>query len=240
MRFPEPLSKGRLKRRYKRFLADVVLDDGREVIAHCPNTGAMLGCDRPGSRVWLSRSDRPGRKLSWTWELVESDAGALVGIHTGRTNSLVEEAILAGRIPRLDGYPEMRREVTMDAGRVDFVLRAPRRRPCVLEVKNVTAAVRAGVALFPDAVSARATRHLGLLAARAAMGERSVLMFCVQREDVSEVRPADEIDPAYGRALREARHRGVELMAWGCRVTTTGVRVDRRLRVRLPRSGPVV
>jgi len=227
-------------RRYKRFLADVVLDDGREVTAHCPNTGAMLGCDHPGARVWLSRADRPGRKLGWTWELVETAPGVVVGIHTGRTNDLVAEAILGGRIPRLAGYPAVRREVPVDAGRVDFVLEAPRRKPCFLEVKNVTAAVREGVALFPDAVSARATRHVEFLATEAARGHRAVLLYCVQRADVREVRPADHIDPVYGRALRVARAAGVELMAWGCGVTPRAVTVERRLRVRLPRAGAAV
>ena len=235
MRFPEPLSRGRLVRRYKRFLADVVLDDGRVVTAHCANTGAMLGCDRPGARVWLSRQDRPGRKLPWTWELVEAQPGILVGIHTGRTNDLVAEALRRGRIPRLAGYPAVRREVVIGEGRVDFLLSSPRRRDCVLEVKNVTAAVREGIALFPDAVSTRATRHLGLLADQAARGRRAVLLFCVQRRDVREVRPADEIDPAYGRAVREAKAAGVELMAWGCTVAPRGVALERRLRVRLPR-----
>jgi len=240
VRFQEPLSRGRLLRRYKRFLADVVLDDGSEVTAHCANTGAMLGCGRPGARVWLSRADRPGRKLGWTWELVEAEPGVVVGIHTGRTNDLVAEAILAGRIPRLAGYRTVRREVTVDAGRVDFVLESPRRKPCVLEVKNVTAAVRARVALFPDAVSTRATRHVRFLALEAARGRRAVLLYCVQREDVGEVRPADYIDPVYGRALREARAAGVELMAWGCSVTPAAVTLERRLRVRLPRPGPAV
>ena len=227
-------------RRYKRFLADVVLDDGREVTAHCPNTGAMLGCDQPGARVWLSRADRPGRKLDWTWELVRAAPGVVVGIHTGRTNDLVAEAILGGRIPRLAGYATVRREVPVDAGRVDFVLEGPRRKPCLLEVKNVTAAVREGVALFPDAVSARATRHVGFLAREAARGHRAVLLYCVQREDVNEVRPADHIDPVYGQALRAAGQAGVELMAWGCRVSPRAVTLDRRLRVRLPRTGPPV
>ena len=240
MRFQEPLLPGRLRRRYKRFLADVVLDDGREVTAHCPNTGAMLGCDRPGARVWLSPAGRPGRKLAWTWELVEAAPRVIVGIHTGRTNDLVAEALRAGSIPRLDRYPVVRREVPVEAGRVDFILQAPRRKDCVMEVKNVTAAVREGIALFPDAVSVRATRHLRFLATQAALGRRAVLFCCVQRSDVREVRPADHIDPAYGRALRQARAAGVELMAWGCRVTPRAVEIRHPLRVRLPHTADAV
>ena len=194
----------------------------------------MLGCDTPGARVWLSRTDRPGRKYPWTWELVEADGGVTVGIHTGRTNALVAEAIHAGTIPALSGYPVVRREVSAGATRVDFVLEAPRRRDCVLEVKNVTAGVGRGIALFPDAVSQRATRHVEFLAGQAGLGRRAVLLFCVQRADVREVRPADEIDPAYGRALRAARAAGVEVMAWGCDVSPRQVAVRRRLRVRMP------
>ncbi len=234
MKFPEPLSAGRLRRRYKRFLADVVLDDGREVTAHCPNTGAMLGCDTPGARVWLSFTDRPGRKYPWTWELVEAEGGVTVGIHTGRTNALVAEALAAGAIPSLAGYSVIRREVAAGATRVDFVLEAPRRRDCVLEVKNVTAGVGRGVALFPDAVSERATRHVEFLTEQASLGRRAVLLFCVQREDVREVRPADEIDPVYGRALRAARAAGVEVRAWGCRVSPGEIVLRHRLRVRMP------
>ena len=220
MQFPEPLIPGRLVRRYKRFLADVVLDDGDEVTVHCPNTGAMLGCRDPGSRVWLSRSDSPSRKTPYTWELVETSGGVLVGIHTGRTNGLVAEALATGVVRELGGYDDIQREVRVgDAGsRLDFRLDGGPGPPCYLEVKNVTAAVNDGVALFPDAVSTRASRHVQDLAALVGAGYRAALCFCVQREDVHEVRPADAIDPAYGKALRRAAAAGVEVMAYRCRV----------------------
>ncbi|MCP1676274.1 sugar fermentation stimulation protein A [Natronocella acetinitrilica] len=238
MQFEPPLIPATLIRRYKRFLADVHLDDGTALTAHCPNTGSMLGCQEPGARVWLSRSDRPSRKYPHTWELVESSPGVLVGIHTGRSNRLVEEALKTGMLAdRLGGFDRIRREVTLPGGgsRIDFVLEGPAGEPpCYLEVKNVTAAVEDGVALFPDAVSTRGTRHMRHLAELASQGARAALVFCVQRDDVAEVRPADAIDPAYGLALREAIAAGVEVCALGARVSPRRIALQRRLPVICP------
>lgn len=235
--FEPPLVEGRLERRYKRFLADVRLANGELVTAHCPNTGSMLGCDAPGSRVWLSRSEDPRRKLAWTWELVETGPGVVVGIHTGRSNRLVEEAIAAGVVAELAGYPRVRREVRYghERSRIDLLLEGhPARRECYVEVKNVTAAVHAGVALFPDAVTVRGAKHLRELAAVAAGGARAVLLFCVQRGDVAEVRPADAIDPEYGRTLRQVLAQGVEALAYGATPDPGGIRLSRRLPVVCP------
>lgn len=239
MRFPAPLVRGTLKRRYKRFLADVTLADGSEVTASCPNTGSMMGCAEPGSRVWLSMSDAPGRKYRHTWELVETpgrDGPVLVGINTGLPNRLVREAIEASVIPELAGYGEIRREVAFgdEGSRVDLMLSGADRPPCYVEVKNVTAAVDDGIALFPDAVSARGAKHLRELSRLAAQGIRAVQFYCVQRADVSEVRPADAIDPAYGRALREAMAAGVEVMAWRATVTPEQVELVERIPVVCP------
>jgi len=230
VKWPSPLAEGRLIRRYQRFLADVDLG-GSMVTAHCPNTGSMLGCADPGSRVWLSRAVNPARKLPWTWEIVEAD-GTLVGIHTGRANTLVREAIESSAIPELAGYKTLRAEVRYgrESSRADFLLSGGRRKPCYVEVKNVTAAVRRGVALFPDAVSERGTRHLREMMAMVRAGHRALLVFCVQRGDVTEVRPADEIDPEYGRTLRRAMESGVEVVALRARV---GVR-EIRLQVPIP------
>ncbi|HVC37805.1 MAG TPA: DNA/RNA nuclease SfsA [Gammaproteobacteria bacterium] len=221
MRFESSLVEVRLLRRYKRFLADMEFPDGRRLTVHCPNTGAMLGCDRPGSRAWLSLAANPARKYRWTWELVEAENGVLVGIHTGRSNGLVREAIGAGLIPGLKGYTEIRAEVAAAQGfRVDFLLSAHASRPdCYLEVKNVTAAVSGGIAVFPDAISERASRHLRELMVKAQHGQRAMLCFCVQRDDVQEVRPADVIDRVYGQTLREAMQRGVEVCACVARIT---------------------
>lgn len=234
MRFDETLREGRLIRRYKRFLADVDTADG-VVIAHCPNTGSMLGCAEPGMRVWLSAARNPARKLAWTWELVEVAPGRLVGVHTGRANGLVREAVDSGRIAGLAGYPKIRSEVRYGGhSRIDLLLEGEDRPPCYVEVKNVTAAVDGDVGYFPDAVSERGQRHLQALSAEVAAGRRAVMLFCVQRDDVREVRPADHIDPVYGRRLRAANAGGVELMAFGADVSPNEIVLSRRLTVCLP------
>lgn len=236
MRFDPPLISARLLRRYKRFLADVELEDGQRTTVHCPNTGGMLGCADPGMQVYLSRAGNPKRKYPHTWELVGALPGVWVGIHTGRTNALVREAIEAGVISELQGYGVLRAEVTLAEGfRVDFLLSGrPGHPECCLEVKNVTAAVQDGVALFPDAVSERASRHLRELMEQTAAGKRAMLCFCVQRDDVTEVRPADAIDPVYGATLRRALACGVEVVAYAARVSPEEVRLYRRVPVVLP------
>jgi sugar fermentation stimulation protein A len=208
-----PLVAGRLVVRRNRFVAEVVLDDGGSVLAHCPNTGSMLGCQTPGSRVWLSHADNPLRKLAWTWELVEA-GGALVGLHTGRANALVREAIVAGRVPALAGYPTLRGEVAYgENSRIDLLLEAAGRPPCYVEVKSVTAAADGGHGFFPDAVTARGAKHLREMANLVAQGRRAVLVFCVQRQGVRSVAPAEDIDPAYAQGLRAAVAAGVEVLA---------------------------
>lgn len=235
MKYSTPLIEATLERRYQRFLADVRLADGRSLTCHCPNTGSMLGCADPGLPVWLSRADNPKRKYAHTWEQVATAEGVRVGIHTGRTNALVAEALAGNWLPELADCPEVRAEVSVPGApmRADFRLNGPG-GACFLEVKNVTAAVEDGVALFPDAPSARGRRHLEVLAGIVADGGRAALVFCAQRGDVHEVRPADAIDPAYGRGLRAAREAGVEIYALGARVGDEGIAVDRRLPVVCP------
>jgi sugar fermentation stimulation protein A len=237
VKFARQLVEGRLIRRYKRFLADIQLP-GEVITAACPNTGSMMGCAEPGSRVWLSVHDKPTRKYRHTWEIVEI-AGAMpvmVGINTGLPNALVEEAIVAGAIEELKGYKVLRREVGYgeEGSRVDIVLESPRRKRCYVEVKNVTAAASRGIALFPDSVSERGARHLRELMRLKASGERPVQFYCVQREDVTEVRPADAIDPEYGRTLREALAAGVEVFAYRARVTPGEIRIEQRIPVVIP------
>lgn len=236
MRFASRLVEGRLIRRYKRFLADVQLA-GEVVTAACPNTGSMMGCAEPGSRVWLSEHDSATRKYRHTWELVEVSGSkpVLVGINTSKPNALVAEAIAEGAIPELAGYPNVRREVAYgeEGSRIDFVLEGER-GPCYVEVKNVTAAASKGVALFPDCVSERGSRHLRELMRLKAAGLRSVQLYCVQRGDVNEVRPADGIDHEYGRTLREAIAAGVEVLAYRARVTPEEIRIAKRIEVVCP------
>ena len=234
MDLPYPLHEGRLVRRHKRFFVDVDLIDGRRVTAHCPNTGSLLGCADPGLRVWLSETHGAGRKLPYRWDLVEVEGGTLVGVNTGLANRLVHEALAAGVIPELAGYDEVQGEVRFgtEGSRVDlFLSRANGWERCFVEVKNVTAAVSGGVALFPDAVTVRGTKHLRELMGVVAAGDRAVLCFCVQRGDAREVRPADAIDPVYGRTLREAIAAGVETIAYRAEVTLAAIRLRDRLPV---------
>tara|TARA_Y100000814_G_scaffold195558_1_gene143707 strand:- start:768 stop:1496 length:729 start_codon:yes stop_codon:yes gene_type:complete len=238
MKFEFPLIEAKLVRRYKRFLADVILSDGSETTVHCPNTGSMLGCNEPGSTVWLLPVENPTRKYPLGWELVEVNQSVLVGINTGRSNNLVAEALEHGLIGELRGFTSIRREVkiTGTRSRIDFLLSEHETEPdCYLEVKNVTASVDNGncCAFFPDAVSIRATRHVEELTERVEAGQRGALCFCVQRADVEYVVPADEIDPAYGKALRKAVEIGVEVYALGATVTSQSVTLERRLPVRL-------
>lgn len=235
MIFSNPLLPATLIRRYQRFLADVELPDRQTLTVHCPNTGSMLGCAEPGMPVWLSRSGNPKRKYTLTWELVDIGQGTLVGINTGLTNRLVEEAIVHKTFPSLAVYSRLYREVRYgrEGSRVDFVLEG-NGIPCYLEVKNVTAAVQEGIALFPDAVSHRASRHLRELMTMASQGLRAVLFFCVQRNDVREVRPADAIDTVYGATLREALACGVEVMAGAAEVTPQAIVLNRLVPVICP------
>lgn len=235
MNFPHPLQVATLEKRYKRFLADVVLDTGERVIAHCPNTGSMLGCAAPGSRVWLSLSNNPKRKLPYTWELVELADGHLACINTARPNALVAEAIAAGLIPDLQGYRTAKREVRYgEASRIDLWLtdHVTGRPNAWVEVKNVTLG-SAAQGRFPDAVTTRGQKHLRELMVKAEGGERAVLFFCVSHTGITSVRPADDIDPLYGQMLRQAAKSGVEVMAWRLRITPVGMTVDCPLPVLL-------
>jgi sugar fermentation stimulation protein A len=237
MRFDSPLLPARLIRRYKRFLADVEFDDGRITTVHTPNTGSMLGCQTPGSRVWLREVATPGRKYPLSWELVEVEGSTLVGLNTGLPPRLVQEAIENGLVTELQGYSRIRREVPYgrERSRIDLLLEAESATPpCYVEVKNVTAAVEAGVALFPDAISERASKHLRELMAVVDAGHRAAIFFVVQRDDASEVRPADEIDARYGATLREAQSAGVELLAYRARVSTEEIVLERRVPVVCP------
>lgn len=233
MQFPEPLIKGRLVRRYKRFLSDIELPDGGTVVAHCANPGSMLGLATPGMVAWLSTTNNPARKLKHSWELVESE-GALVGINTGRANALVAEALDAGRIEALSRYPSIRREVAYgDRSRVDFLLEDQTAGDCFLEVKSVTLKRQSGLAEFPDSRTVRGTKHLQELAKIAQEGRRAVLLFVVQRGDCAAVSVAADIDPAYAEAFERARAQGVEVLCYSCKVSPEAVALDAALPLAL-------
>lgn len=230
MRFPAPLIPAKLVKRYKRFLADVVMPDGSAITAHVANPGSMLGLMEPGARVWLSKSDSPSRKLPYSWELIEVDFGSgpeLVGVNTSHPNRLVAEALERGKIAELAGYPRTRREVRYgEASRVDFVLERDGRPSCFLEVKNVHMMRKPRRAEFPDSVTERGAKHLDELAREAVAGARSVLLFLVQIGSAESVALARDIDPAYGKAFDRARAAGVEAIALRCRISVDGIEVE--------------
>ncbi|WP_122847837.1 DNA/RNA nuclease SfsA [Pseudomonas viridiflava] len=233
MRFSPELEQGRLIVRYKRFLADIETESGELLTIHCPNTGSMLNCMMPGGRVWFSRSNDPKRKLPGTWEISETPQGRFACINTGRANTLVEEALRAGVITELNGFTALKREVAygQEKSRVDFRLEYPDGF-VYLEVKSVTLGFDgSAVAAFPDAVTQRGARHLRELAALARDGVRSVLLYCVNLTGIESVRPAQEIDPAYALALKDAMDAGVEVLAYGVQLDPQEVRIDRPLQV---------
>lgn len=230
--FDRPLLGGTLIRRYKRFLADIALDDGRELTVHCPNTGSMKNCAEVGSRVWVDLHQRPGRKLPGTWELVETAPGQLACVHSVKANAVITAALSEGLITPLVGYPVIRREVTLvpGASRFDFLL-SNTEESCVVEVKSVTLALGGGEGAFPDAVSVRGQKHLRELISLAQAGQRCCLLFCVMHSGINRVRPADEIDPVYGALLRQARRVGVRVLAWSVRPTPLGLELANELPV---------
>lgn len=229
MRFASPLQAGVLLRRYKRFFADVALDGGGEVTAHVANPGAMLGLNQPGQRVWLSRSDSPARKLAHTLEMVEA-GGGLVGVNTFHPNRLAAEALAQDRMPELAGYSDVRREVRYGASsRVDFLLNAPGRPRCWLEVKNCHFQRHERLAEFPDCVAARSLKHLGELEAMAAAGDRAVMLFVVQRADCDAFTACVDLDPAFAAGLGRGAERGVEVLAYACDLHAEGIGISRRI-----------
>jgi sugar fermentation stimulation protein A len=229
MHLPQPLLRGRLVSRYKRFFAEVRLEDGRAVTAHCPNPGAMLGLKDPGIGVWLSISHDPKRKLPFTLEMVEAD-GALVGVNTLLPNRLVAEALAADAIPELTGYASHRREVRYGAAsRVDFLLEAPGRPRCWLEVKNCHFKRTGTLAEFPDCVAERSGRHMDELAHTVTAGDRAVVLFVVQREDCNAFTAARDIDPKFAAALDRAAEAGVEVLVYACAMGTDRIEIARRI-----------
>ncbi|MEM8772790.1 MAG: DNA/RNA nuclease SfsA [Pseudomonadota bacterium] len=232
MKLPAPLHRGTLIKRYKRFLADIRLDTGEEITAHCANPGSMMGVSAPGSPVWVSEHRDKKRKLPWSWQLVEVDGGTLVAINTSNPNAIAAEAIESGAIPELSGYDRMRREVKYgENSRIDLLLEDDRRGRCYVEIKNVHLRRRSDLAEFPDSVTARGAKHLRELIRVVEAGERAVMLFIVQRGDCRRLRPAADLDPAYAAAFAEAAASGVEMLAYDCEITTAEVILRRALTI---------
>tara|TARA_Y100001934_G_scaffold57566_2_gene71389 strand:- start:47660 stop:48379 length:720 start_codon:yes stop_codon:yes gene_type:complete len=236
MKFSEPLLKGKLIRRYKRFLSDIDLN-GETVVAHCANPGAMTGLNSPGSEVWLSANRNPKAKLNWRWELIRIGDN-LVGINTAHPNGILTEAIKAGQIESLNGYDNLRREVKYGQNsRIDILLEHNDRPPCYVEIKNVhlkrDLPGRQNAAEFPDSVTKRGTKHLVEMSNMVREGARAVMVYLVQRSDCDHFRVAEDVDPKYAETLVEARASGVETICYDCDISVCGISVARRLPLQL-------
>jgi len=231
--YPLPrLIKGVLIKRYKRFLADVMLNDGTMVTAHCPNSGSMRGCCEPGRPVYLSQSDNPKRKLKYTWELMEMPQ-TLIGINTLIPNKLVITSIAHGVVPELSGYSQFKAEIkTSDHTRLDILLTRDNGEKCYVEVKNCTL-VEEGVARFPDAVTTRGQKHLDELERLVRKGHRAVIFFLIQRMDARGFKPAADIDPVYAHALARVVKNGVEVIARSAVMTRERISMGEPLPVML-------
>lgn len=232
MRFQTPLIPATLIRRYKRFLADVRLPDGREVVAHCPNPGSMLGLRDAGLKIWLEPNDDPKKKLKYGWRLVELPDGHFVGIDTAVPNRAVRAALEAGEVPELAAYKTVRPEVKYgEASRIDFLLRQEGLRDVYVEVKSVTLMREQGLAEFPDSVTVRGAKHLVELSRMVAQGHRAVMLYLVQRTDCQRFTLAADIDPTYAQAFEKARIAGVEVICIGTKISPEGVWLTQALEV---------
>ncbi len=229
-----PLFPVTLLKRYKRFLADVRLDDGTELTVHTPNTGSMLGCAEPGMRVWLRDTQNLKRKYRYSWEMSENNDGVKIGVNTMLSNQLLTEAIESGLITELQGYEQILSEVPYghENSRIDLLLKN-KSQDCYIEIKNVTAADARGLAIFPDAVTQRGSKHLRELKAMVEAGHRAVIFFSVQRADVTGFRSANEIDPCYAKTLTEVFAAGVEVMAWQAEVTEAEICLQNQLMIEM-------
>jgi sugar fermentation stimulation protein A len=232
LKWPE-LIPGVLIKRYKRFLADVQLETGETVTAHCPNSGSMKACSEPGRPVYVSFHDNPKRKLKYTWELIGMPT-SLVGVNTQVPNRLVAESVDRGMVKELKVYDRVRREVKVGGNsRIDLVLEGPDRPRCFVEIKNCTLVDGTGNAAFPDAVTARGLKHLKELQKLVKAGNRCVMFYLIQRMDASSFRPADEIDPAYGKGLRKAVSKGVEILAYDVHIDLAAISLNKVVPYRL-------
>ena len=234
MKFPDPLIRGKLIKRYKRFLADVQLEGGEVVVAHCANPGSMMNLQEPKAEVWLSPAKNPNRKLRYTWEMIRC-SDTFVGLNTGLTNKIVEDSIRKKEIEEFNGYNNLRREVKYgENSRIDILLENADLPNCYIEVKSVTLnrpERGKNLAEFPDAVTVRGTKHLDELSNQVAVGNRAVMFYLIQRADCNQFSIADDIDPNYARAFGLAKEAGVEMLCYGCSVSPEAIEIERKIDI---------
>ncbi|MFV0432125.1 MAG: DNA/RNA nuclease SfsA [Alphaproteobacteria bacterium] len=234
MQFEAPLISGYLIKRYKRFLADIQLDNGEIITAHCANSGSMMGLKDEGIKVYVSPANNPKRKLQYTWELVEVN-GNLVGVNTSLPNQIVSEAISNGKIEPLCGYESLKREVKYGQNsRIDILLSSSQKPDCFVEVKSVTLCRKPHLGEFPDAITTRGTKHLAELTNQLNIGTRSVMIYLIQYENIKEFSIASDIDKAYNAAFKQALNAGVEAYAYGCKLSPYGIELQKPIPIVYP------
>lgn len=235
MRFQTPLVPARLIRRYKRFLADCVLEDGREITAHCANPGSMMGMAEPGLKVWLEPNDDPKKKLKFGWRLIDRENGHFTGVDTAVPNRVIGAALCEGAIAELSAYSKVRPEVKYgDKSRIDFLLSGDDLPDAYVEVKSVTLCRQAGLAEFPDSVTTRGAKHLAELTQMVGAGHRAVMLYLVQRTDCDRVALASDIDPKYAQAFSQAAKAGVEVLCYDSIITPEAVTLGQPLPFCVP------
>jgi len=227
MRFQTDLVPARLIRRYKRFLSDMQLEDGKEVIAHCPNPGSMMGMKDAGLKCWLEPNDDPRKKLKYGWRMSEFADGHMVGVDTGSANKIVAEALQSRNITELANYESLKPEVRYSTNsRIDFLLTQPGLPDTYVEVKSVTLSREPGLAEFPDSVTARGAKHLGDLSDMVRQGHRAVMLYLIQRTDAQRFTLAQDIDPNYAESFARARAAGVDVICYDCAMSPTNVTLN--------------
>lgn len=232
MQFQTPLVPARLIRRYKRFLADIRLEGGQEVTAHCANPGSMMGLAEPDMKIWVEPNDDPKKKLKYGWRLVDHENGHFTGVDTAVPNRALKAALTGGAIAELAAYSEVLPEQKYgEKSRIDFLLRGDGLKDAYVEVKSVTLSRQDGLAEFPDSVTARGTKHLGELASMVEQGHRAVMLYLVQRTDCDRMTLAADIDPAYAAAFAKARTAEVEVLCYDTQISPEGIELGTRLPV---------
>ena len=234
MKFSDPLVRGRLIKRYKRFLVDIELESGKVVVAHCANPGSMMNLLQPDAEVWLSPASNPNRKLKYTWEMIRYE-DTLIGLNTSLPNKIVEDAIQQDLVAEFTEYDSLKREVKYgENSRIDILLQSSNLPDCYLEVKSVTLKRPENgnnLAEFPDSVTVRGTKHLQELSGQVANGNRAAMFYLVQREDCNRLSIAGDIDPNYANAFIAARKAGVEMLCYGCSISPEAIKIRRKLEI---------